>query len=98
MHHQYHVAGREFCKTLAHARDLFGKALAARRSAAGWRGPELMIGSAKLAREIVMSAAGPVAKILFAKIGLRGRPQSQCGSRCERPDRGAAALGLQIGR
>src|ERR1700760_4810141 len=86
MHHHYHIARRQIRKTGADARYLLDEAFATRRPAACRRGPEIAIGGAELAREIVVPPAGPLAEILLAELGLGGRTQSECGGRLERPD------------
>src|SRR5580692_277875 len=93
MHDQHDVARSQQRKPLADADDLVRKTFAAGRPAVRRGAPEIIIGRAKFAPEIVMTASGPLAKILLAEVWLGFWPQSQRGRRLKGPPAGAGEVG-----
>jgi hypothetical protein len=70
MHDKDDVSSRQASEPASDARDLIGKALAARRTPIRRRCPEILIGRAELGGQIIMAPPGPHPKILFGKRAL----------------------------
>ena len=78
--------------------DLIGKAFAAGRAVARGLSPELVIGTAELARDVGVPPARPCAEILFAERGVMERIEAECECGLHRSARGTAIGGTMPGQ
>ena len=95
MHHQYTSPGGSVARP-SRTRMIWSAklsppgGLATRR-----RSPEIPVVGAGFAREIVMTASGPVTEILLAEFRLRQSAAAQHGRRLQRPNAGAGECTLR---